>query len=139
VLAVEFGSFQLHWSPSVVPLAAVVLNVAPDHLDWWADSFDDYVAAKGLAFAYPSTCAIGNADDAVSASLLARAPGRHVSFTLNSPRPQQLGVVDDLLIDRAFVDDADNNAVELAALADLTVPGAHNVANALAAAALARS
>ena len=124
VLAVEFGSFQLHWSPSVVPFAAAVLNVAPDHLDWWGDSFDDYVAAKGLAFAHPSTCAIGNADDAVSARLLARAPGRRVSFTLKSPRPQQLGVVDDLLIDRAFVDDAENNAVELAALADLTVPGA---------------
>ena len=139
VLAVEFGSFQLHWSPSVVPLAAAVLNVAPDHLDWWGDSFDDYVAAKGLAFAHPSTCAIGNADDASARRLLARAPGRRVSFTLHSPRPHQLGVVDDLLIDRAFVDDAENNAVELATLADLTVPGAHNVANALAAAALARA
>ena len=52
VLAVELGSFQLHWSPSVVPLAAAVLNVAPDHLDWWGDSFDDYAAAKGLAFAH---------------------------------------------------------------------------------------
>ena len=58
---------------------------------------------------------------------------------MNSPRPHQLGVVDDLLVDRAFVDDADNDAVELATLADVTVPGPHNVANALAAAALARA
>jgi len=139
VLAVEFGSFQLHWSPSVVPLAAAVLNVAPDHLDWWGDSFDDYVAAKGLAFAHRGTCAVGNADDPISTRLLARAAGRRGSFTLQSPRPQQLGIVHDLLIDRAFVDDPENNAVELASLADLTVPGTHNIANALAAAGLARA
>jgi UDP-N-acetylmuramoylalanine--D-glutamate ligase len=138
-LAVELGSFQLHWSPSVAPAAAAVLNVAPDHLDWWADSFDEYAAAKGLAFAHRETCAIGNADDAVSVRLLARAPGRRVAFTLNSPRPHQLGIVEDLLVDRAFVDDPVNGAVELASLSDLTVPGLHNVANALAAAALARA
>jgi UDP-N-acetylmuramoylalanine--D-glutamate ligase len=38
-LAVELGSFQLHWSRSVAPAAAAILNVAPDHLDWWGDSF----------------------------------------------------------------------------------------------------
>jgi len=41
-------------------------------------------------------------------------------------------------VDREFVDDPVNNAVELASLGDITVPGPHNVANALAAAALAR-
>ncbi|HEY3926349.1 MAG TPA: UDP-N-acetylmuramoyl-L-alanine--D-glutamate ligase [Acidothermaceae bacterium] len=139
VLAVELGSFQLHWSRSVAPTAAAILNVAPDHLDWWGDSYEDYVAAKGLAFAHAETCAIGNADDPVSTRLLARAPGRRVAFTLNSPRPHQLGVVEDLLVDRAFVDDADNMAIEIATLADVIVPGLHNVANALAAAALARA
>jgi UDP-N-acetylmuramoylalanine--D-glutamate ligase len=138
-LAVELGSFQLHWSRSVAPAAAAILNVAPDHLDWWGDSFEDYAAAKGLAFAHEETCAIGNADDPVSTRLLARAPGRRVAFTLNSPRPHQLGVVEDLLVDRAFVDDADNEAVEIATLSDVVVPGPHNVANALAAAALARA
>jgi UDP-N-acetylmuramoylalanine--D-glutamate ligase len=138
-LAVELGSFQLHWSRSVAPFAAAVLNVAPDHLDWWADSFDDYAAAKGLAFAHAVTCAVGNADDPVSTRLLARAPGRRVAFTLHSPRPHQLGIVEDLLVDRAFVDDPANNAVELAALTDVTVPGPHNISNALAAAALARA
>jgi UDP-N-acetylmuramoylalanine--D-glutamate ligase len=138
-LAVELGSFQLHWSPSVAPLAATVLNVAPDHLDWWGNSFEEYAAAKGLAFAHSGTCAIGNADDAVSVRLLARAPGRRVTFTLTSPRPRQLGVVEDLLVDRAFVEDPNDEAVELAGVADVTVPGSHNIANALAAAGLARA
>ena len=139
VLAVELGSFQLHWSRSVAPTAAAILNVAPDHLDWWSDSFEDYAAAKGLAFAHEETCAVGNADDPVSTRLLARARGRRVAFTLNSPRPHQFGVVEDVLVDRAFVVDADNEAVEVATLADVPVPGPHNVANALAAAALARA
>jgi UDP-N-acetylmuramoylalanine--D-glutamate ligase len=141
-LAVELGSFQLHWSRSVAPAAAAVLNVAPDHLDWWGGSFTDYAAAKGLAFAYAETTAVGNADDPQTVRLLARAPGRRVSFTLLSPRPGQVGVVEDLLVDRAFVGEfgnPDNEAVELATLADIPVPGPHNVANALAAAALARS
>lgn len=139
VLAVELGSFQLHWSRSVAAHAAAVLNVAPDHLDWWGGSFEQYSAAKGLAFAHASTIAIGNADDPQTTRLMARAPGRRISFTLNSPRPGQLGVVEDLLVDRAFVDEPDDHAIELAALADIPVPGPHNVANALAAAALARS
>lgn len=139
VLAVELGSFQLHWSRSVAPEAAAVLNVAPDHLDWWGGSFADYAAAKGLAFANPGTIAVGNADDPQTGRLLARAPGRRVSFTLLSPRPGQVGVVEDLLVDRAFVADPDNQADELATLADIPVPGPHNVANALAAAALARA
>jgi UDP-N-acetylmuramoylalanine--D-glutamate ligase len=138
VLAVELGSFQLHWSPSVAPRAAAVLNVAPDHLDWHG-TLDAYTAAKAGAYRYPATIAIGNADDPGSTRLLARAPGKRVSFTLHSPRPAQLGVVEDLLIDRAFVDSPENEAVELATLADVPVPGPHNVANALAAAALARA
>ena len=139
VLAVELGSFQLHWSRSVAPPAAAVVNVAPDHLDWWGGSFADYAAAKGLAFAHPRTCAIGNADDPNTVRLLARAPGRRVSFTLNSPRPHQLGVVERHLVDRAFVAEPDDQAVPLASLDDIGVPGPHNVANALAAAALARA
>jgi UDP-N-acetylmuramoylalanine--D-glutamate ligase len=138
-LAVELGSFQLHWSRSVAPPAAAVLNVAPDHLDWWGGSFADYAAAKGLAFAHPSTCAIGNADDPNTMRLLARAPGRRVSFTMTSPRPHQLGIVEDHLVDRAFVTEPDDEAVPLAAMGDISVPGPHNVANALAAAALARA
>jgi UDP-N-acetylmuramoylalanine--D-glutamate ligase len=138
VLAVEIGSFQLHWSPSIVPAAATVLNVAPDHLDWHG-GLEEYAAAKARAFADPQTVAVGNADDLGSLRLLARAPGRRVSVTLASPRPGQLGLVEDLLVDRAFVDDPQHEAVEIATLSDIPLAGGHNVINALAAAALARS
>ena len=47
VLAVELSSFQLHWSCSLRPFAAVVLNVAAHHLDWHGD-IDSYAQAKGF-------------------------------------------------------------------------------------------
>ena len=34
ILAVELSSFQLHWSATVQPHAAAIINLAPDHLDW---------------------------------------------------------------------------------------------------------
>ena len=36
VLAVELSSFQLHYTDSMSAEAAAVLNLAPDHLDWYA-------------------------------------------------------------------------------------------------------
>ncbi len=50
-----------------------------------------------------------------------------------------VGLVDDVLADRAFVDDRQRSAAELATLADLASDAPHFVADALAAAALARS
>ena len=135
VLAVELSSFQLHWSSTVRPHTAVVLNLAPDHVDWHG-SLEAYAAAKGKVYG-PGTVAVHNAQDAVTQALSSRADQR-IGFTLQSPRPGELGVVEDLLVDRAFAD-VPGEATALGTLADVTVPGDHNVANALAAAALARS
>jgi UDP-N-acetylmuramoylalanine--D-glutamate ligase len=143
VLAVELSSFQLHWSSTLRPSAAAVLNVADDHTDWHG-SFDEYARAKARIWANgaPDAVAVGNADDEVTRTLLSRAPGRRVAFTLQAPRSGELGVVrgpdGDLLVDRAFADVA-GEATELARADDVAAPGAHNVANALAAAALARA
>jgi UDP-N-acetylmuramoylalanine--D-glutamate ligase len=45
VLVVEVSSFQLRFIDEFHPVAAVLLNVAPDHLDWHG-SYEDYLAAK---------------------------------------------------------------------------------------------
>jgi UDP-N-acetylmuramoylalanine--D-glutamate ligase len=133
-LAVELSSFQLHWSDSIRPRAAAILNVAPDHLDWHG-SLAAYAADKAKVWARmgPDDVAVGNADDPAVAALLAEAPaGRKVEFTLAPPRAGQLGVDRGRLVDRAFANG------ELAPVADLTgLTGSHNVANALAALAVA--
>jgi UDP-N-acetylmuramoylalanine--D-glutamate ligase len=136
VLAVELSSFQLHWSSSVRPYAATVLNLAPDHIDWHG-SLEAYAADKAKIFA-PGTLAVVNVDDEWSSRLGERAE-RAVGFTLGSPRAGQLGLVEDLLVDRAFTADPVREAAELAELTDVKPYAPHNVANALAAAALARA
>lgn len=135
VLAVELSSFQLHWSSTLHPHAGALLNLADDHTDWHG-SFQAYAEAKARVFS--ATTAIGNADDEVVRTLLRRATGNRATFTLQVPRAGELGVVEGLLVDRAFPD-VPGEATELGHLDDLPVPGLHNVANALAAAALARS
>jgi UDP-N-acetylmuramoylalanine--D-glutamate ligase len=137
VVAVELSSFQLHWSSTVAPFAAAVLNVAAHHLDWHG-SFESYAAAKARIFA-PGTIAIGNADDERSAAMAAAHRGeRVVMFRLGEPGEGELGVTDGYLVDRAFAPAA-GTGVRLAEVACLHVPAPHNVADGLAAAALARA
>jgi UDP-N-acetylmuramoylalanine--D-glutamate ligase len=64
---------------------------------------------------------------------------RAIGFTLGVPGLSMVGVVDDLLVDRAFVEQRRDSALELAKVSDVVPAAPHNVANALAAAALARS
>jgi UDP-N-acetylmuramoylalanine--D-glutamate ligase len=132
VLAVELSSQQLHFAPSIRPAAGALLNLAPDHLDWHG-TFEDYAMAKSAVWFAP--VAIGNADDPLVLSLLESAPGEHVSFTLGEPEDGQLGVASGHLVSRAFGDDA----LVLASVEDVRPAGVHNVANALAAAALVRA
>jgi UDP-N-acetylmuramoylalanine--D-glutamate ligase len=127
VLAVELSSFQLHWSPSVVPAAGCVLNVAEDHLDWHG-SMAAYAEAKAMALRGP--VAVAGIDDPTAAALLAASPAhRKVGVTLAEPGEGQLGVVDGMLVDRAF------GGGELAE----ATGGPSMVTDALAAAALARA
>jgi UDP-N-acetylmuramoylalanine--D-glutamate ligase len=134
VVAVELSSFQLFWSATITPHAAVVLNLAAHHLDWH-DDIDSYAAAKAKIFA-PGTIAICNADDprTVAMADAARGVARRVGFRLGPPGPGELGVADGWLTDRAF-----GAGVRLAPASAVRPPAPHNVADALAAAALARA
>jgi UDP-N-acetylmuramoylalanine--D-glutamate ligase len=64
---------------------------------------------------------------------------RAIGFTLGIPTVGMLGVVDGVLADRAFIAGRDRNAAEIATVGDVPTGAPHNVANALAAAALARA
>jgi len=136
VVAVELSSFQLYWSNTLDPLAAVVLNVAAHHLDWH-DDIESYAAAKARIFG-PATIAICNSEDARSVAMAeqaaARGAPRVAGFRLGEPASGELGVADRWLVDNAF-----GQHVRLAPQ-DLVRPAApHNIADALAAAALARA
>ncbi|MGH7665302.1 MAG: UDP-N-acetylmuramoyl-L-alanine--D-glutamate ligase, partial [Gemmatimonadaceae bacterium] len=137
--AVELSSFQLHDTPSVDPAVGVLTNLAPDHLDRYAN-VGEYYADKALLFRNAATGSrwVLNADDAATWSLAATSgtapgsrptlrdvPGRSWRFSLRDPTTDawydtqnaRLLVLGEPLLDR----DA------------LRLMGDHNVANALAA------
>ncbi len=145
VLAVELSSHQLHWSNSLALHSAVVLNLQDDHLEWHG-GFLDYAAAKAKIYAGVSHACVYNVADPATEQMVEDAEviegARAIGFTLGTPQPSMLGVVDDLLVDRAFIEQRRDSALELAKLSDVAAgqqPAPHVVANALAAAALARS
>lgn len=148
VLAVELSSHQLHWSNSLALHSAAVLNLHADHLDWHG-SEQAYVAAKAKIYERVSHACVYNTAQERTRELVADADvvegARAIGFTLNVPDVSMVGLVEDILVDRAFIPQRQTSAVELGSVADLfpddpTAGGApHNIANALAAAALARS
>ena len=142
VIAVELSSFQLHYTDSMAAESAVVLNVAEDHLDWYS-SFDDYVADKGRIYERVQRACVYNVADPVTEQLVREADvqegARAIGFTLGTPDVGMLGVVDDILADRAFIEERHTSAAELCTVSDLASDAPHFVANALAAAALARA
>ncbi|MFE4592460.1 UDP-N-acetylmuramoyl-L-alanine--D-glutamate ligase [Streptomyces laurentii] len=142
VLAVELSSYQLHWAPSLRAHSAAVLNLAPDHLDWHG-SMEAYAADKGRIYEGNTVACVYNTADPVTEELVREADVeegcRAIGFTLGTPGPSQLGVVEGILVDRAFAPNRQKNAQELAEVSDVQPPAPHNIANALAAAALARA
>ncbi|WP_406114022.1 UDP-N-acetylmuramoyl-L-alanine--D-glutamate ligase [Kitasatospora purpeofusca] len=142
VLAVELSSYQLHWSSSLRPHSAAVLNLAPDHLDWHG-SMEAYAADKGRIYQGNTVACVYNLADPATEALVREADVeegcRAIGFGLGAPALSNLGVVDGLLVDRAFVSDRAKNAAELGSVEDVSPPAPHNITNALAAAALARA
>ena len=164
-VVVELSSFQLHYlaAPTstgahelsahdeaplpgqIVPLASVCLNVADDHLDWHG-GFEAYAAAKGKVYEKTRVACVYNVQDAATEKLVENADvtegARAIGFTLGAPGLSQVGYVEDVLADRAFLDDRKNTALELATLSDIENIGVitpHLLANVAAAAAMARA
>ncbi len=138
IFAVELSSFQLHWAPSVAPAAGALLNIAADHLDWHG-SLDAYAADKARIWGGGESLAVCNADDDHVMALAGQYADadRLIPFTLREPQPGQLGLASGWLLDRSrFARDGAERIVEAS---QVRPSGPHNVANALAAAALART
>ena len=135
-LVLELSSFQLHWAKQAEFVSSAILNIADDHLDWHG-TFDAYADAK-FSILDRSAIAVLNADDGEVVKRSNRFTDRKVFFSLDTPAPGEIGVVEDLLVDRAFVSDP-QQASMICELSDIKPTVPHNVSNALAAAALARS
>lgn len=149
-LVLELSSFQLHWMNTTVagpisPFASVCLNLAEDHFDWHG-SAAGYRDAKAKVYANTRVACIYNKSEHETMRMVEQADVvegcRAIGFDLGAPGPSDLGLVGDIIVDRAFHDDRHSSAIELTTHGELEAVGLaapHSVANVLAAAALARA
>jgi len=150
VLVVELSSYQLHHLPrtgpgALAPWSSVCLNIADDHLDWHG-SAEAYREAKATVYFNTGVACIYNKADVATMHMVENAEvqegARAIGFGLGVPGPSELGIVDGILCDRAFLDDRFERALELTTVTDLAAVGLaapHVISDVLAASALARS
>ena len=145
VLVVELSSFQLHYLGAIQPYSSAVLNIADDHIDWHG-SFEAYSGTKAKIYENTKVACVYNLSDPATEKMVENADviegARAIGFSTGLPARSQIGFVEDILCDRAFLDDRANSALEIATLDDLAQIGVltpHLMANAAAATALARS
>lgn len=143
-LVVELSSFQLHYMGDVAAHSSVILNVDQDHIDWHG-SYEEYRRVKGKVHEGTTHSVIYNGADSESEELARSAKSgfgsKLVGFTLHVPSPGQIGFVEDVLADRAFVTDPMRAADlgDMANIANIGVLTPHLLANVAAASALTRS
>ncbi|MFM8628458.1 MAG: UDP-N-acetylmuramoyl-L-alanine--D-glutamate ligase [Candidatus Nanopelagicus sp.] len=133
-LALELSSFQIQWSDLPKYESVALLNIAEDHIDWHG-SFDSYAAAKLKLLEQGKKLIVNKSDKELSKRV---SRDSITWFSLGTPLPGELGVVENLLVDRAF-SPSETEAGEIAELIDISPTVPHNVLNALAAAALSLS
>jgi UDP-N-acetylmuramoylalanine--D-glutamate ligase len=127
----EASSFQLEDSTAFAPECAVILNLAPDHLDRHRD-LDSYLAAKLRAFANQGNddIAVYNADEPLLAGVDLGGCARRVPFCHGAGPDCEVSLAEGTV----FYD-----GEPLLPVAELGLFGDHNVSNAMAAAAAALS
>lgn len=133
----EVSSFQLETIGQFHPAFAAVLNITTDHMDRYA-TVEDYVAAKARIFdnQTESDVALLNLDDDRVASLRPRVRGRVWGFS--RARAGRHGAEEGVWWEGDRVRATIGGRTEVVCRREeIRLPGAHNVANAMAATAAA--
>ena len=144
-LVVELSSFQLHYLGVIHPLASAFLNLAEDHLDWHGD-MQSYFEAKSKIYLGTEVAIVFNEQDPKTLEAAQQADVlegcRAIAFSLFTPQKSAVGFVEDILVDRAFLTNRAEEALEIATESELSHIGPVSDqlrANVAAAAALARA
>lgn len=131
VVVAECDAWQLRYVHSLSAQAAVVVQ---------AESGPDYL---GRAYEQAQLACVYNVMDPTTRRLVEEADvvegARAVGITWGMPSISMFGLVEDILVDRAFIPQRESSAAELCTVADLPDSDPATVRDALAAAALARA
>ena len=132
----EVSSFQLESTVEFRPAIAVILNITPDHLDRHG-SFENYVRAKERIFAAQDAqdALVLNADNEPAAEAASRSISRVYWFSAEHPVEQGAWLDDGYVVFRGAKDAPIEKVMPLAGI---TLKGAHNVENVLAAVVASR-
>jgi UDP-N-acetylmuramoylalanine--D-glutamate ligase len=132
----EVSSFQLESTEQFHPQIAVILNITPDHLDRHG-SFENYCAAKERIFAQQTAedCLVLNADNTPCEEAAQRSAARVFWFSVEHPVPQGAWLQQGSVVYRAAADAATEYVMPLSGI---SLKGAHNQENVLAAVVAAR-
>jgi UDP-N-acetylmuramoylalanine--D-glutamate ligase len=135
VFVTEISSFQLDDAREFRPRVAAVLNLTPDHLDRHK-TMERYGAAKAKVFAYQTEedYIVYNADDELVTALVKGAKSKPFPFSRTKFADNGAFVKDGRLV---IADASKGDVIDLISVDELRIPGAHNIENALAAAAVA--
>ncbi len=137
-VVLEVSSFQLETIVDFHPRIAVVLNITPDHLDRHK-TFANYVDAKARIFENqrPEDFAVLNADDATTAGLAGRTRAQLVHFSRKKEVANGAFVRDGRILfrgpERPTTSDPRPGPTEIMLLSEISLKGAHNLENVLAA------
>ena len=135
-LCLELSSFQIDWSNEAKFEAVGILNIAEDHIDWHK-TFDEYANTK-LKLLTKTRIAVLSAADSEIVLRSSAWNGKKIFYSLESPQSGEIGLVESILVDRAFIEEGADAKV-LAELSDIQPTIPHNVLNSMAAAALCLS
>ena len=129
ILVTELSSFQLMGIEDFCPKISLLLNLEEAHLDYHG-SMEDYIEAKANIFSNQTSTdyLIYNADDEKVSSLVKRGQAKLVPFSTSQIVKEGACVNDGWL--EVFGE-------KLIKVNEMSLPGEHNIANGLAAAAAA--
>lgn len=134
LVVLELSSFQLELMTRS-PQIAAILNITPNHLDRHG-SMQAYIAAKSriLRFQHAGDVAILNRDDPGSWSLAEHLKSDLISFGFQNPDSKQNGTY---IYKDAIWLQLGRESLKMLPLEWIQLPGRHNIANVLAACAIA--
>jgi UDP-N-acetylmuramoylalanine--D-glutamate ligase len=127
--AIEVSSFQLETIDTFHPRVVVILNLAPNHLDWY-DSFEDYIRAKLfiLKNLQKDDYLIYNADDTFLEDRIRSSPAKKKTFSLSKSNATFFKEKNKLILEEQILITTDQ----------IRLNGNHNYQNAMAAALAAK-
>lgn len=146
VIAVELSSAQLHHTHSMRAESAAVLGLGhttgPGHPQWHRTS-EEWLADTAKVYHHVERACVYEVADERTRRMVEEADvvegARAIGVTLGVPSPGMVGLVEEIMADRAFIEQRATSAAELCTVDDVVSQTPEVLTAALTAAALARA